>query len=110
MNSFKIPFYDPTKEEVQEIIREEGSFQINDLETHGFDLGHSYEDCISQSSREGQKEAGCIRAVTESMLVAHFGDSINIDTLFNKYAHHASQHASCKIKTTVTLVVSLIRK
>ncbi|KAH0896948.1 hypothetical protein HID58_046516 [Brassica napus] len=110
VNSFKIPFYDPTKEEVKEIIREEGSFQINDLETHGFDLGHSYEDCVSQSGREGQKEAGCIRAVTESMLVAHFGDSINIDTLFSKYAHHASQHASCKIKTTVTLVVSLIRK
>ncbi|KAL0875110.1 hypothetical protein Bca101_024815 [Brassica carinata] len=110
VNSFKIPFYDPTEEEVKEIIREEGSFQINDLETHGFDLGHSYEDCIPQSGREGHKEAGCIRAVTESMLVAHFGDSINIDTLFSKYAHHVTQHASCTIKTTVTLVVSLIRK
>ncbi|CAH8373513.1 unnamed protein product [Eruca vesicaria subsp. sativa] len=107
VNSFKIPFYDPTEEELKEIIREEGSFQIHELETHGFDLGHSNEDCISQA---GQKEAGCIRAVTESMLVAHFKDSINIDALFSKYAHHVSQHASCKIKTTVTLAVSLIRR
>ncbi|CAH2070213.1 unnamed protein product [Thlaspi arvense] len=109
VNSFKIPFYDPNEEELKEIIRKEGSFQINDVETHGFDLGHSNEDCSLQSLR-GHKEAGCIRAVTETMLVAHFGDSINIDTLFSKYAHHVSQHTSCNIKTTVTLVVSLIRK
>ncbi|ESQ40350.1 hypothetical protein EUTSA_v10013754mg [Eutrema salsugineum] len=111
VNTFKMPFYDPTKEEVTDLIRKEGSFQINDLETHGFDLGHSIEDCSLQPHRvkSGQKEASCIRAVTETMLVAHFGDAINIDTLFNKYAFHVSQHATCTVKTTVTLVVSLIR-
>ncbi|KAL1197195.1 Salicylate/benzoate carboxyl methyltransferase [Cardamine amara subsp. amara] len=95
VSSFKMPFYDPSEEEVKEIIRKEGSFQINDLETHGFDLGHSKEDGSLQAHRvkAGQKEASCIRAVTETMLVAHFGDAI-IDTLFNKYAYHVAQHAS----------------
>ncbi|CAH2074177.1 unnamed protein product [Thlaspi arvense] len=112
VNSFNMPFYDPNEEEVKEIIRNEGSFQINDLETHVFDLGHSNEERSLQSHRvkAGQKEASCIRAVTETMLVAHFGDAIDIDALFEKYAHHVSQHASCRNKTSVTLIVSLIRK
>ncbi|XP_018511136.1 salicylate/benzoate carboxyl methyltransferase isoform X3 [Brassica rapa] len=111
VKSFNLPFYDPNEEEMREIIRNEGSFMIKDLETHVFDLGHSNEDYSLQSDRAkaGEKEANCIRAVVETMLVAHFGDAINIDTLFEKYAHHVSQHASCKNKTSVSLVVSLIR-
>ncbi|CDY51318.1 BnaCnng20630D [Brassica napus] len=105
VNSFNMPFYDPTEEEVKEIIRNEASFQINDLETHAFDLGHSKEE-----TKSGEKEANCIRAATETMLVAHFRDAINIDTLFAKYAHHVSQHASCINKTSITLVASLVRK
>ncbi|WZZ92273.1 hypothetical protein YC2023_120852 [Brassica napus] len=112
VNSFNMPFYDPTEEEVKEIIRNEASFQINDLETHAFDLGHSKEESSLQSCRakSGEKEANCIRAATETMLVAHFRDAINIDTLFAKYAHHVSQHASCINKTSITLVASLVRK
>ena len=112
VSSFKVPFYDPNGDEVKELIRNEGSFMVNDLETHIFDLGLSNEEYGLQSDRAkaGEKEANCIRAVTEMMLVSHFGDAINIDTLFEKYAHHVSQHASCKNKTSVSLVVSLIRK
>lgn len=111
--SFNMPFYDPTKEEVKEMIRNEGSFEMDDLEIHGFDLGQSNQEedyrLYSQRSKAGQKEAKCIRAVSEPLLAAHFGDDI-IDALFNKFAYHASQHASCMNKTTVSLVVSLIRK
>lgn len=113
VDSFNIPFYDPSKEEVMEMIRNEGSFEINDLEIHGFELGLSNHDedymLHSQISKAGQREANCIRAVSESMLVADFGVDI-MDTLFKKFAYHVSQHASCTNKTTVTLVVSLIRK
>ncbi|WZZ92274.1 hypothetical protein YC2023_120853 [Brassica napus] len=105
--SFNMPLYDPTDEELKEIIINEGSFQINDLETHAFDLGHSKEENReSCRAKPGEKEANCIRAAFEMMLVAHFGDAINIDTLFAKYAHHVSQHASCMRKTSVILVVS----
>ncbi|XP_024012119.1 salicylate/benzoate carboxyl methyltransferase isoform X2 [Eutrema salsugineum] len=112
VNSFSLPFYDPNEEEVKEIIRNEGSFQINDLETHVFDLAHCNEDCSLQTHRAkpGEKVANCIRALIETMLVAHFGDAFDIDTLFERYAHHVSQHTSCKNKTSVSLVVTLIRK
>lgn len=47
--SFKMPFYDPTEGEVKEVIRNKGSFMINDLETHAFDFGHSNKESSSQS-------------------------------------------------------------
>ncbi|WZZ92269.1 hypothetical protein YC2023_120848 [Brassica napus] len=49
VSSFKMPFYDPTEEEVKKVIRNEGSFMINDLETHAFDFGHSNKESSSQS-------------------------------------------------------------
>ncbi|CAN6866980.1 unnamed protein product, partial [Brassica oleracea] len=41
VSSFKVPFYDPNGEEY---IEDEGSFMVNDLETHIFDLGLSNEE------------------------------------------------------------------
>ncbi|XP_010547460.1 PREDICTED: salicylate/benzoate carboxyl methyltransferase-like isoform X2 [Tarenaya hassleriana] len=111
VDSFNVPFYDPDEGEVTEIIRNEGSFKIGELETHEFDLGQSRDegDYMLGRDKSGEREANCIRAVSEPMLVAHFGQDI-IDTLFTKYAHHVSQHSDCLRKSTVTLVLSLIRK
>ncbi|KAG2305870.1 hypothetical protein Bca52824_025618 [Brassica carinata] len=109
LEAFNMPFYDPNEQELKEMIRNEGSFEINDLEKHGFDLGHSNEEEHHNYGVAGYNEAKTIRAVTEPMLVAHFGEDI-IDTLFDKYARHVSQHASCTNKTSVTLVVALIKK
>ncbi|XP_019097984.1 PREDICTED: salicylate/benzoate carboxyl methyltransferase-like [Camelina sativa] len=108
VNSFYIPFYDPNEKEVKEMVKKEGSFELKDLETHGYDLGHCNQD-ETKRSKSGENEANYIRAVSEPLLVAHFGDAI-INILFNKFAHHVSQHASCKNKTTVSIVVSLTRK
>ncbi|CAN8237302.1 unnamed protein product [Cochlearia groenlandica] len=113
VNSFKIPFYDPNEEELKYIIGKEGSFEIIDLETYGFDLRYNNEDCgnlQTNKATSGHKEASCVRAVTETILIAHFGNDFNMDTYFNKYAHHVSQHACCVNKTSLTLVVSLVRK
>ncbi|CDY69068.1 BnaC03g71140D [Brassica napus] len=108
VDSFYMPFYDPSKEEVKEIVGIEGSFEIKDLEAHEYDLGHCNQDG-SKRSKSGKNEANYIRAVSEPLLVAHFGNAI-ISRLFNKFAHHVSQHAGCRNKTTVSLVVSLTRK
>lgn len=105
-----MPFYDPNEQELKEVIRNEGSFEINEWEAHGFDLGHSNCDYYEEDEYEaGHNEANCIRAVCEPMVVAHFGEDI-MDTLFDKYAHHVTQHANCRNKTTVSLVVSLTKK
>ncbi|CDY11287.1 BnaA03g01230D [Brassica napus] len=99
VDSFYMPFYDPSKEEVKEIVGKEGSFEIKDLEAHEYDLGHCNQD-QSKRSKSGQNEAVYIRAVSEPLLVAHFGNAI-INRLFGKFAHHVSQHAGCRNKTTI---------
>ncbi|XP_048615220.1 salicylate/benzoate carboxyl methyltransferase-like isoform X1 [Brassica napus] len=110
LDAFNMPFYDPNEQELKEVIQNEGSFEINDLETHGFDLGHSNCDNNEEYNYEaGYNEAKSIRAVTEPMLIAHFGEDV-IDILFDKYARHVTQHASCRNKTSVTLVVALTKK
>ncbi|XP_010464857.1 PREDICTED: salicylate/benzoate carboxyl methyltransferase [Camelina sativa] len=110
LDTFNMPFYDPNVHELKEVIRNEGSFEINELEAHGFDLGYSNCDYNEEDEHEaGQNEANCIRAVSEPMLTAHFGEDI-IDTLFDKYAHHVTQHANCRNKTSVSHVLSLIKK
>ncbi|CAN8259743.1 unnamed protein product [Cochlearia groenlandica] len=113
LDSFNMPFYDPNEQELKEVILNEGSFEINDLETYDFDLGLSNrgkeEEEESGEYERGYNEANCIRAVTEPMLVSHFGEDI-VDTLFDRYAHHVTKHVSCKDKTTVSLVVSLTKK
>jgi len=101
-----MPFYDPNVQELKEVIQKEGSFEINELESHGFDLDHYYEE---DDFEAGRNEANGIRAVSEPMLIAHFGEEI-IDTLFDKYAYHVTQHANCRNETTVSLVVSLTKK
>lgn len=110
VDSFNMPFYDPDEGEVRKIIRNEGSFEIDKIETHEFDLGESNgeEDDMLERSKTGKRETSCIRAVSEPLLVAHFGDAI-IDTLFTKFAQHVVQHANCLNETTITLVVSLTK-
>ncbi|KAH0881106.1 hypothetical protein HID58_068500, partial [Brassica napus] len=77
LDAFNMPFYDPNEQELKEVIQNEGSFEINDLETHGFDLGHSNCDNNEEYNYEaGYNEAKSIRAVTEPMLIAHFGEDV----------------------------------
>ncbi|KAJ0249464.1 Salicylate/benzoate carboxyl methyltransferase [Hirschfeldia incana] len=109
LDAFNMPFYDPNEQELEDVIRNEGSFEINDLEKHVFDLSLSNNNNEEDDYEAGCNAANCIRAVTEPMLVAHFGEDI-IDILFDRYAHHVAKHASCRNKTSVTLVVSLAKK
>ncbi|KAF3607854.1 hypothetical protein DY000_02050912 [Brassica cretica] len=44
LGAFNVPFYDPNEQELKEVIQNQGFFEINDLETHGFDLSHSKRD------------------------------------------------------------------
>lgn len=72
-----------------------------------FELGLSNhdEDYMLQS----QIPKAWQKAASGQRINADFGVDI-MDALFNKFAYDVSQHASCTNKTTVTLVVSLIRK
>lgn len=120
LESFNLPYYNPDESEVKEVIKNEGSFEINHFETI-FGLLFSYktgqsevkdDDDVDQSSRFEvvKKRANMTRSIIEPMLVAHFGDAI-MDRLFDKYTYHADQrYDTLRNKPTVNFFVSLTRK
>ena len=72
-------FYAPSTTEIEDEVRREGSFELDRLE-------------VSEIEREVKGvESYCtavaitVRAIQESILCNHFGDGIDLDTLFNNY-------------------------
>lgn len=106
MDSFNLPMYNPFEGEVKALIEEEGSFNLDKLET--FEASWDpYDD--SDKTRSGQNVANCIRSATEPMLATHFGDAI-IPDLFARYANRVAEHLSMEKGHHFLVVFSLTKK
>nr|XP_027115638.1 probable caffeine synthase 4 isoform X1 [Coffea arabica] len=101
LDSFNVPIYTPSVEEVRHIIEEEGSFEIVCLETFKLrhDAGFSIDD--NQLGSHSQVHfcdehvraahvASMVRAVSEPILASHFGEAI-IPDLFHRFAKNAAK-------------------
>lgn len=113
IDSFNLPHYTPYKDEVKAIIEEEGSFTLDRLEVLEFDWEPSEasgdRDSVSDTSDDGKKWAKAIRAVTESMLASHFGNSV-IDSLFERYAKYVTEYLTKEKTVFHDAVISLRKK
>ncbi|KAJ4962682.1 hypothetical protein NE237_022621 [Protea cynaroides] len=113
MDSFNLPFYMPSRREVEAIICGEGSFYLDGLEIFDINWDGSDDDDNKEFKFNrfisGQKVAKLIRAVAESLIAYHFGDAV-IDVLFNRYVEYVSDHLSQEEGKSVNFVVSLRRK
>ncbi|VAH67332.1 unnamed protein product [Triticum turgidum subsp. durum] len=67
-DSFYVPVYEPSNKEVREIIQEEGSFSIREMQVH--DPTTDMNNALSTPS----KFVNLLRALCEPILVQHFGD------------------------------------
>ncbi|VAH83145.1 unnamed protein product [Triticum turgidum subsp. durum] len=67
-DSFYVPVYEPSSKEVREIIKEEGSFSIREMQVH--DPTTDMNNALSTPS----KFVNLLRALCEPILVQHFGD------------------------------------
>ncbi|KAJ0914198.1 putative methyltransferase [Helianthus annuus] len=76
VHSFNIPQYTPFEDKVKDVIQKEGSFSLHSL--NGFALNWP---------TPGIKTTNFIRAISEPIMVTHFGNSI-MDVLFKKYQEH----------------------
>lgn len=113
VDTFNLPCYYPNGTEIRSIVEKEGSFHLDTLET--FDINWDAnddpdnEDFVFDNIASAQNVANTMRAVTESMLVSHFGVDIIAD-LFHIYAKHVlKQLATDKIKY-VNLVMCMTNK
>ncbi|TXG49914.1 hypothetical protein EZV62_025789 [Acer yangbiense] len=77
LDSFDVPYYSPSKEEVKEVVDKEGSFATELLETFATELGDK------NIWRSGKEIANSLRSFTESVISDHFGIEI-IDKLYEK--------------------------
>ncbi|KAJ4982457.1 hypothetical protein NE237_033294 [Protea cynaroides] len=110
VDSFNLPFHMPSHKEVEAIVCGEGSFYLDGLEIFDINWDGSDEDNNKEFKFDrftsGQKVAKLIRAVTEPLIVYHFGDSV-IDVLFNRYMEYINDHLLKEEGKFVNFVISL---
>nr|XP_043608446.1 probable methyltransferase TCM_000336 [Erigeron canadensis] len=78
VEEYNVHFYAPSRNELEEEVKNEGSFDIEHLEM--FELERNSGPCMSH----GTAVARTVRAIQESMISHHFGEHI-LDDLFDIY-------------------------
>ncbi|PIN15875.1 Salicylate carboxymethyltransferase [Handroanthus impetiginosus] len=114
--SFNVPIYTPCQQEVETVIQNEGSFDLEKLHVFRvrWDAGYNVVDDVQEDKlfnkyKSGKLVANCVRAFMEPMLASHFGGSI-IDELFVRYAEKVAENFSVEKSSFFNIVISLCRK
>ncbi|KAF7828892.1 salicylate carboxymethyltransferase-like [Senna tora] len=110
VNSFNIPNYTPSPTELKWLVRKEGSFSMNGVQVSEVSWGAA---CGCEQSDDNYKEsayrmAKCMRAVAQTLLVNHFGDSI-IEHVFMRYQQVLAHRMSLEKPHFINLTLSLTR-
>lgn len=110
IDSFNLPLYYPSVDELKAIVQHEGSFRIDRLGTSQVNWDMHDDEAISVYDKGscGKIAAMALRSVVEPMLAAHFGDAF-MDKLFERYALHADDYLSREKTKNFNIVVSLTR-
>lgn len=106
LNSFNLPFYSPSVDEVKVVIRQSELFDINHIELFesNWDPHDDLDgDLVLDSIQSGVNVARSIRAVAEPLIAHHFGKYI-LDDLFEIYAQNVAKHLE-KVKTKYPVIV-----
>ncbi|KAL5722413.1 hypothetical protein ACHQM5_005936 [Ranunculus cassubicifolius] len=110
--SFNVPWFAPSCTELRKIIGNEGSFQLDLLETFEANWDASdvpeNEDFVFNNITSAESVANTIRAVSQSMIVDHFGEEI-INHLFHRYAKHVSDQLLTEKIKFVNLVICMTK-
>ncbi|GER47534.1 S-adenosyl-L-methionine-dependentmethyltransferases superfamily protein [Striga asiatica] len=84
VDSYDVHFYAPSKEEIEDEVRKEGSFRVDRADV--FEMDKDFGDYPSY----GVAVARAVRSVQESLIVHHFGEAI-VDKLLEIYARLIDQ-------------------
>ncbi|KAK1322563.1 Caffeine synthase 1 [Acorus calamus] len=102
LDTFNVPYYTPTLDEVAEAVEEEGSFEAKLLETFSISQGDEVEEDVQV---RGSKIAKNIRCFTEPLIAHHLGEDV-LEKLFEKVTHMViDQLAKEMVVTTGILLV-----
>lgn len=113
MNSFNIPQYTPSPEEVKSEVEKVESFAIDRLEVSSVKWD-AYDDDQFSGLYDTFKDSGynvakCMRAVAEPLLISHFGEAI-VDDVFLKYRTIIAERLSKEKTEFINVIVSMTKK
>ncbi|KHN40444.1 Caffeine synthase 1 [Glycine soja] len=112
LDSFNIPVYQPTVEEIRHVIQEEGSFYVQRLEIFIQPLGESINDGGDDSFLDGNLKAESVakhmRAIMEPLLSTKFGAEV-INELFTRFQKKIMQLMEVEKSEWATLMISMIK-
>ncbi|TVU28290.1 hypothetical protein EJB05_19801, partial [Eragrostis curvula] len=106
LDSFNLPFYSPSVDEVKEVMKQSDLFDINHIELFesNWDPHDDLDgDLVLDNVQSGVNAAKCIRAVFEPLIMHHFGEHILHD-LFEIFAQNVAKHLQ-KVKTKYPVIV-----
>ncbi|KAF9614587.1 hypothetical protein IFM89_019370 [Coptis chinensis] len=101
LDSYDVHFYAPSKDEIEDEVRKEGSFKIDCLEMFEIERDES-EDLRSY----GRTVTTTVRAIQESMISHHFGEGIT-DRLFEIYGNLIDEEIATEDIRPVTFITVL---
>ncbi|PWA67872.1 SAM dependent carboxyl methyltransferase [Artemisia annua] len=113
IKSFNVPTYNPCKDEVVDLIQKQGSFSLDLLDSYEvnwdpYDTDYASER-VSDEPIHGERVAKILRAATESMLIAHFGNSA-MDLVFQNFEKKVNEHLLKEKTKHHVLLVSMTKK
>ena len=112
LNSFNLPMYGPSIDEVKEAVKQTGLFDINEIklfESNWDPYDDSESDFVCDTIQSGINVAKYLRAVMEPLFASHFGEHI-LDELFERYASNVAKHLKREKTKYSVIVVSLRSK
>nr|UMB49607.1 salicylic acid methyltransferase [Magnolia x soulangeana] len=109
VDSFNLPQYTPSPQELDELIQKEGSFILHRLQVS--QVKWNIEDEVDDGFAlgRGQKVAQYMRAVAEPLIAAHFGEAI-LDVLFKRYSEIVSEQMKTGETKFTNVSISMERK
>ncbi|KAF3338436.1 anthranilate O-methyltransferase 3-like protein [Carex littledalei] len=112
LDTFNLPFYTPSAEEVEAIITLQGLFDIIRFQPFESNLDPFHDlddDVVHDNVQRGANCSKVIRSVIESMIASHFGSTI-VDDLFSRFATHVAKHLLTEKLNFPVLALSLKKK
>ncbi|KAF8405266.1 hypothetical protein HHK36_010167 [Tetracentron sinense] len=112
LDSFNLPYYAPSAEEVKRIIQTEGSFKIDRLESFESHFDANVDDDDKEVAIDkfisGQNVSKCIRSVGEPILASHFGEAILHD-FFPRFTEKVVEQVAKDECKCINLVISMTK-
>ncbi|KAL7126006.1 hypothetical protein ABFS83_14G155700 [Erythranthe nasuta] len=111
LHSFNLPMYAPSKQEIEEIVLSEGSFNLDKLDEFvlPWDIHVTSNDNLDDKYRIGELVLKFIRAFMEPILAAHFGNSV-MDEVYGRYGKKLGELQSEDAPPFPNVVICLTKK